>query len=203
MGDAALVNPGDASAALTLAQAHGVRPRWVLHTHGHADHTGGTDEVVRHLGAEVYGGGGDADWYPPDVDVAGGAELALGALRIQVHPVPGHTPGSVLYAWGGHLLTGDTLFWGGASHASSPPPRTTIPSESQRVSASRTTGRCARRNVPPGPGITSASISASDPEPLEISATTRHGIADGEQPCSAARAMAKPSSTLRTSAIRA
>ena len=30
--------------------------------------------------------------------------------------VPGHTPGSVLYAWGGKLLTGDTLFWGGCGN---------------------------------------------------------------------------------------
>jgi len=115
-GDAALVDPGDAGRALALAQAHGVRPRWVLHTHGHADHTGGTAEVVRHLGAQVYGGGGDSGWYRPDVDVAGLAELDLGALRIRVHAVPGHTPGSVLYAWDGHLLTGDTLFWGGAGN---------------------------------------------------------------------------------------
>lgn len=114
--DAALVDPGDAGAALALAAAHGVRPRWVLHTHGHADHTGGTAEVVRELGAQVYGGGGDAGWYQPDVDVAGLAELALGALRIRVHPAPGHTPGSVLYAWEGRLLTGDTLFWGGAGN---------------------------------------------------------------------------------------
>ena len=114
--DAALVDPGDAGAALALAAAHGVRPRWVLHTHGHADHTGGTSEVVRQVGAQVYGGGGDAGWYQPDVDVAGLAELALGSLRIRVHPAPGHTPGSVLYAWEGRLLTGDTLFWGGAGN---------------------------------------------------------------------------------------
>lgn len=114
--DAALVDPGDATAALELAQAHGVRPGWVLHTHGHPDHTGGTAEVVRRLGARVYGGGGDAGWFRPDVDVAGQAELALGSLRIRVHPAPGHTPGSVLYAWEGRLLTGDTLFWGGAGN---------------------------------------------------------------------------------------
>ncbi|HEX8909460.1 MAG TPA: hydroxyacylglutathione hydrolase C-terminal domain-containing protein [Anaeromyxobacteraceae bacterium] len=114
--DAALVDPGDADAALALAAAHGVRPRVVLHTHGHADHTGGTAEVARRLGATVAGAAGDAGWYRPDLDVAGAGELALGALRLQVHDVPGHTPGSVLYAWEGRLLTGDTLFWGGAGN---------------------------------------------------------------------------------------
>ena len=114
--DAALVDPGDPDVALALARAHGARPRFVLHTHGHADHTGGTAEVVAALGAKVYGSAADARWYAPDVDVAGRGELVLGALRLRVHGVPGHTPGSVLYEWNGRLLTGDTLFWGGAGN---------------------------------------------------------------------------------------
>ncbi|ACL65320.1 Hydroxyacylglutathione hydrolase [Anaeromyxobacter dehalogenans 2CP-1] len=115
-GDAALVDPGDPDAALALAAAHGVRPRWILHTHGHADHTGGTAAVARALGARVLGHGGDAERFRPDVDLAGRAEVALGALALRVHPVPGHTPGSVLLEWEGRLLTGDTLFWAGCGN---------------------------------------------------------------------------------------
>jgi len=115
-GDAALVDPGDPDVALALAAGHAARPRFVLHTHGHGDHTGGTAEVVRRTGATVYGHRADAPWYPPDVDVAGSAELALGALALRVHEAPGHTPGSVLYEWKGRLLTGDTLFWGGCGN---------------------------------------------------------------------------------------
>ncbi len=115
-GEAALVDPGDPEVALELAQAHGARPRFILHTHGHADHTGGTAELVGRLGAAVYGSAADGGWYPPDVDLAGRAELVLGALRLGVHAVPGHTPGSLLYEWRGRLLTGDTLFWGGAGN---------------------------------------------------------------------------------------
>ncbi len=114
--DGALVDPGDAAVALALAEAHHVRPRFVLHTHGHPDHTGGTAEVARRLGAEVYGSGRDAAWHRPDVDLAGSSRLDLGALRLEVYEVPGHTPGSVAYAWQGRLLTGDTLFWGGAGN---------------------------------------------------------------------------------------
>jgi hydroxyacylglutathione hydrolase len=58
----------------------------------------------------------DAAWFAPDADVAGRFELALGSLRIRVHEVPGHTAGSVAYEWEGRLLTGDTLFWGGAGN---------------------------------------------------------------------------------------
>jgi hydroxyacylglutathione hydrolase len=108
--DAALVDPGDADAALALVAALGVRPRWILHTHGHADHTGGSARLRRELGAEVLGHGADAPRFAPDVDLAGRAELRLGALPIRVHPAPGHTPGSVLLEWEGRLLTGDTLF---------------------------------------------------------------------------------------------
>ncbi len=114
--DALLVDPGDADVALALAAAHQVRPRFVLHTHGHGDHTGGTERVARELGARVLGHAGDGGWFAPDEDVAGREELALGALRIAVHEAPGHTPGSVLYRWRGRLLTGDTLFWGGAGN---------------------------------------------------------------------------------------
>jgi hydroxyacylglutathione hydrolase len=114
--DAALVDPGDADAALRLCRERGVRPRWVLHTHGHGDHTGGTGEVKAATGATVLGHGADAGWYAPDDDLAGRPELHLGALRIRVHEVPGHTPGSVLLEWEGRLLTGDTLFWGGCGN---------------------------------------------------------------------------------------
>lgn len=114
--DAALVDPGDARVALALAAEHGVRPRFILHTHGHHDHSGGSAEVRAALGAEVYGHGADAAWFAPDHDVAGRGVLALGALCIYVRAVPGHTPGSVLYAWAGRILTGDTLFWGGCGN---------------------------------------------------------------------------------------
>jgi hydroxyacylglutathione hydrolase len=102
--------------ALALAAEHGVRPRWILHTHGHADHSGGSARLRAELSAPVLGHAGDAAWFAPDEDVASLPELALGALRVGVIPVPGHTPGSVLFAWQGRLLTGDTLFWGGAGN---------------------------------------------------------------------------------------
>jgi len=114
--EAALVDPGDPDVALRLASAHGIRPRFVLHTHGHFDHTGGSAEVVRVLKAVVYGSAADASFYPPDIDVAGQGELELGTLRVRVHEVPGHTPGSLLFEWRGLLFTGDTLFWGGCGN---------------------------------------------------------------------------------------
>jgi len=114
--DAALVDPGDAAVALALADELGASPRWILHTHGHADHSGGSREVADRLGARILGHGADSGWFQPDEDLAGRSELLLGGLRLRVHHAPGHTPGSLLLEWQGHLLTGDTLFWGGCGN---------------------------------------------------------------------------------------
>jgi len=114
--DAALVDPGDPAVALALAAAHGVTPRWIVHTHGHADHTGGTAALRARLGATVLGHGADSGWHAPDRDLSGSTAVALGGLGLRVHHVPGHTPGSVLLEWRGRLLTGDTLFWGGCGN---------------------------------------------------------------------------------------
>lgn len=114
--DAALVDPGDPVVALGMAAAHGVRPRVLIHTHGHPDHSGGSAVLRSRIGARVLGHAADAAWFAPDEDLAGRGEIVEGALRVRVHEVPGHTPGSVLLEWEGRLLTGDTLFWGGAGN---------------------------------------------------------------------------------------
>lgn len=114
--DAALVDPGDPVVALGMAAAHGLRPRIVVHTHGHPDHSGGSAVLRERTGARVFGHAADAAWFAPDEDLAGETEIVSGALRIRVHEAPGHTPGSVLLEWNGRLLTGDTLFWGGCGN---------------------------------------------------------------------------------------
>ena len=115
-GDAALVDPADPEVALDLIRRSGVHPRWIVHTHGHADHSGGSARLRDELSAEVIGHGADAGWFRPDRDLAGAEFLELGALRLRIHAAPGHTPGSVLLEWRGRLLTGDTLFWSGCGN---------------------------------------------------------------------------------------
>ena len=115
-GDAALVDPADPETALDLVRRSGVHPRWIVHTHGHADHSGGSARLREELGAEVIGHGADAGWFRPDRDLAGAEFLEMGALRLRIHAAPGHTPGSVLLEWRGRLLTGDTLFWSGCGN---------------------------------------------------------------------------------------
>jgi glyoxylase-like metal-dependent hydrolase (beta-lactamase superfamily II) len=108
-GAALIVDPAGApDVALRRAEEAGLRPVIVAHTHGHVDHTGGTDEIVRTTGARVLGyGGGEGRESVADGDVIG-----IGELAVRVLHTPGHTPDSICLLAGDELMTGDTLFVG-------------------------------------------------------------------------------------------
>ncbi|MFW6175174.1 MAG: MBL fold metallo-hydrolase [Chloroflexota bacterium] len=127
----AVIDPPTSGEALADGiLAEGLDLRYVLATHGHADHTGGIADLVEMAGGEFVGGAGDRDQFekpwedlaamiegfvnPPalDVPVSGGEILELGQTRLIVIATPGHTPGSVCYLAGTSVFTGDTLFKG-------------------------------------------------------------------------------------------
>jgi glyoxylase-like metal-dependent hydrolase (beta-lactamase superfamily II) len=102
----------------------------LISTHSHWDHTGDNAAVMEATGAPLAAHGLDWPaiiepeplWAPfpippsvPAVDLAKGALIRFGALRLEVVHTPGHTPGSVclLARADGLLLSGDTLFAGG------------------------------------------------------------------------------------------
>ncbi len=115
-GEAAIVDPGeDPSGLLRALDASAARLRWVIGTHGHADHLCGLPLIPKGDWRLVLSrnAGQPADLCPEDQE-----RLALGGEEIQLLPTPGHTPCShCLLVPGetgepGHVLTGDTLFVG-------------------------------------------------------------------------------------------
>lgn len=93
----------------------------VLCTHAHNDHITAARAVREATGAPVHLHPEDRvlwdmtqDW-APDQELAGGQEIQVGELTIQVRHTPGHAPGACCFVVPAlsSVLTGDTLFNGG------------------------------------------------------------------------------------------
>lgn len=135
---------GQAEVIVAELQKQGLSPddvHDILLTHGHPDHWGG---AARFEKAKVHVGAADAAlvrgerevksavgsllkrlWKSPPppthlVELKGDETLDLDGARFRVIPVPGHTPGSVMYLRNGLLFTGDSLLGRGDAVQPSP-----------------------------------------------------------------------------------
>ncbi|MCK8603343.1 MBL fold metallo-hydrolase [Desulfoferrobacter suflitae] len=128
-GDGVLIDPaGDETRLLRLLRAKGVTLRYILNTHGHADHTCGNDILRDATGAKVVMHQLDDDFFqqpesrqwaemmgfcavtPADVRIQDGDEIQFGGITAKFIHTPGHTPGACCILIDGNLFTGDTLF---------------------------------------------------------------------------------------------
>jgi glyoxylase-like metal-dependent hydrolase (beta-lactamase superfamily II)/rhodanese-related sulfurtransferase len=119
-GEAVVVDPRrDVDDYLAEAGTQGLRIRYVVETHLHADFVSGHRELAERSGAEIVFGR-RAGAALPHRTVADGDELRVGAVVLRFLETPGHTPESVSVLVidtaaspdPKMVLTGDTLFIG-------------------------------------------------------------------------------------------
>jgi hydroxyacylglutathione hydrolase len=119
-GEAAVIDPQrDVEQYINEAEANGLKIRYVIETHLHADFVSGHRELAAGAGAQiVFGHKAGATF--PHLPVKDGDELKVGGLRLRILETPGHTPESISILVVNpadsdvpiKVLTGDTLFIG-------------------------------------------------------------------------------------------
>ena len=120
-GDSVLVDaPAEASEILKASK--GTHPRYILITHNHGDHIGALSELKSKLRIPIGAHHLDAKGLPlrPDILLEEGGKVPYGDIDLKVLHTPGHTPGSLCFLVGKHLISGDTIFPGGPGGTKSP-----------------------------------------------------------------------------------
>lgn len=125
--DTAIIDPGgNAEFLINEIEKLNVNVKYILLTHGHADHIGGVNEVKKHYNIPAYINSKDMEMISSGEDIFGklwdntendkvikeGDVLSLGNLKIKCIETPGHTPGGMCFLVENVIFTGDTLFQG-------------------------------------------------------------------------------------------
>lgn len=135
-GEAIVIDGGDEVPEIARRlEAHGLRARYLVHTHAHIDHIGALGPLRERIGGEGLLHAADLPLYATlteqarwlglvpapqvvalDGELTDGDVLRAGTLALRCVHTPGHTPGSTSFALeddaGTVLFTGDTLFRG-------------------------------------------------------------------------------------------
>jgi glyoxylase-like metal-dependent hydrolase (beta-lactamase superfamily II)/rhodanese-related sulfurtransferase len=118
---AAIIDPelGQHDRYLALAARHGLRIRYLVDTHTHADHFSATQQLARELGVPVVMHSASPAPFV-DLRLQGGELLVVGKLRLQALHTPGHTRDSMCLRVEDRVFTGDTLLIGGTGRTDLP-----------------------------------------------------------------------------------
>jgi len=120
-GDSVWVD-APAEVAAMLKASERTHPRYILITHNHGDHTGALSELKSKLRIPIGVHPLDAKGLPLPADILleDGARISCGNITLTVLHTPGHTPGSLCFLAGKHLISGDAIFPGGPGKTRSP-----------------------------------------------------------------------------------
>jgi hydroxyacylglutathione hydrolase len=112
-GETACIDTPDADAYLREAASKGWQITQIWNTHWHPDHAGGNNAIKAATGCTVIAPAEVARIAEPDLVVAHGDTVTLGAFTAQVIDVSGHTNGHVAF----HLPEASVAFVGDAVFA--------------------------------------------------------------------------------------
>src|SRR5580692_6057347 len=118
---AALIDPelSQIDRYIALAARDGMRIRYLVDTHTHADHFSATQQLARQLGVPVVMHGASPAPFV-DLRLQSGELLVVGRLRLQALHTPGHTRDSMCISVEDRVFTGDTLLIGGTGRTDLP-----------------------------------------------------------------------------------
>lgn len=118
---AALIDPelSQIDRYLALAARHGLRFRYLVDTHTHADHFSATRQLANQLHAPVVMHRASPAPFV-DLRLEDGELLVVGRLRLQSLHTPGHTADSMCLCVDDRVFTGDTLLIGATGRTDLP-----------------------------------------------------------------------------------
>jgi len=113
-GSGVIIDPVDHQLERDLAalRKHGLRLKYTLETHAHADHITSSGLLRQRTGA-LAAAPFHCGVTPADLHLEEGATISFGSETLRVIETPGHTVGSICYLWRNAVFTGDTLLIGG------------------------------------------------------------------------------------------
>ena len=118
---AALIDPelSQIDHYIALTARDGVRIRYLIDTHTHADHFSATRELARRLDVPVVMHRASPAPFV-DMRIGDGEMVVLGKLRLQAMHTPGHTADSMCLLVDDKIFTGDTLLIGATGRTDLP-----------------------------------------------------------------------------------
>ena len=111
-----------AEASIIMDRLKGTNPKYILLTHNHMDHIGALAELQARLKVPLAAHASDTKNLPspPEILLSDSDTVSFGNLKFEVFHTPGHTPGGLCFKVGRYLISGDTIFPGGAGKTWSP-----------------------------------------------------------------------------------
>jgi Zn-dependent hydrolases, including glyoxylases len=123
--EAAVIDPGaDANTLIKAVKDMNAKVKYILLTHGHADHTGAAVQLKNEFNSPVYINEQDyklinnGEFMYGDIAenvdkyINEGDTFNIGSIKIECISTPGHTPGGICFLVNDMVFTGDTLFDG-------------------------------------------------------------------------------------------